>query len=174
MFGGHKRRVRGNSTMRFAGLVSALLLVATAVAGCGAALPGYRPPSPKSEKIKEHTPTGGGYSSGGTYTLNDQELNLDCKKLTGSIQVTILQLREADSMPRRSSTAKATETVVSPLMGGPGGGMDPDTAIARSRARVKALNARLAEKNCPTFDLDAELTPGKTDTPVPIKPTKGK
>jgi hypothetical protein len=106
----------------------------------------------------------------GHYVLNDQELKLDCKKLSGVIHVAILQLRESAHTPRRSTSAVVSEAVFSPVVGGARQGMDPDSAISRTRARAVALNNRLAEKKCPTYDLDAELKPGNVATPTPIRP----
>lgn len=150
------------------------VLAALTLAGCAAAMPGYSPPSEKSDKMKARLPTGGGMAADGHYVLNDQEDKLDCKKLNGAIQIAILQLRESDKTPRPSGSAVAAGAVISPVMGGARYGTDPDGGIARSRARVRALNARLAEKKCPTFDLDAELKPGNTGTPTPVKAGKSK
>ncbi|MGE5512542.1 MAG: hypothetical protein ACM31O_14950 [Bacteroidota bacterium] len=139
------------------------------VGGCAAAMPGYSPPTPKTEKMRANLPTGGGMAEDGHYVLNNQEEKLDCKKLNGAIQIAILQLRGSDQTPRPSQSAVAAGAVIAPVMGGARYGTDPDGGIARSRARVRALNARLAEKGCPTFDLDAELKPGNTGTPAPVR-----
>lgn len=155
--------------MRYRNVLAALV-TALWLGGCAAAMPGYSPPTPKSEKMKARLPTGGGMAEDGHYVLNDQEDKLDCKKLSGAIQIAILQLRESDKTPRPSGIAVAADTVISPVRGGARYGTDPDGGVARSRARVRALNARLAEKNCPTFDVEAELKPGNTGTPTPVKP----
>jgi hypothetical protein len=150
-----------------------VLVAGLGVGGCAAAVPGYSPPTPKGEKMRASLPTGGGMTEDGRYVLNNQEQQLDCKKLAGAVQIAILQLRDSDQTPRPSASAVATGAVISPVMGGARYGTDPDGSIARSRARVRALNAKLAEKGCPTFDLDAELKPGNTATPTPAKRRKG-
>ena len=44
--------------------------------------------------------------------------------------------------------------------------------LKNDRARLEALNRQLAAKNCATFDIDAELKPGNTNTPRPVKAQK--
>ena len=150
------------------------LLIAGALAGCAAATPGFEPPNPRTDKLRANLPTGGGMAPDGRYTLNDQEAKLDCKKINGSIHVGILQMREVAGRHRPSATATQMQKVVSPVGGGSAYGMDPDGEAVRARARLEALNARLAEKQCPTFDLAAELKPGNTAPPSPVRPVKGK
>jgi hypothetical protein len=150
------------------------LLTAGALAGCAAAEPGFSPPNARADKMRASLPTGGGMAPDGRYTLNDQEAKLDCKKISGSIHIGILQLREVAARHRPSATAVQMQKMVSPVSGGSGYGMDPDGEAARVRGRLEALNARLAEKKCPTFDLAAELKPGNTGLPTPVRPAKGK
>jgi hypothetical protein len=150
-----------------------LVLVAAGIlTGCAAATPGFMPPSTRSDKLHAKLPTGGGMAGDGRYILNDQEAKLDCKKINGSIHVGILQMREVAERHRPSAVATQMQKVISPVAGGSAYGMDPDSEAARSRARLEALNARLAEKNCPTFDLAAELKPGNTAPPAPVRPAK--
>lgn len=144
------------------------------LAGCAAAEPGFMPPSPRSDRLHAKLPTGGGMAADGRYVLNDQEAKLDCKKISGSIHVGILQLRDVAERHRPSAVATQMQKAVTPVTGGSAYGMDPDGEAARSRARLEALNARLAEKNCPTYDLAAELKPGNTNSPTPTRPAKGR
>lgn len=150
------------------------LLIVGTLAGCAAATPGFEPPNPRTDKLRANLPTGGGMAPDGRYTLNDQEAKLDCKKISGSIHIGILQLREVAGRHRPSATATQMQKMVSPVAGGSAYGMDPDGEAARGRARLEALNARLAEKKCPTFDLAAELKPGNTAPPAPMRPAKAK
>jgi hypothetical protein len=62
---------------------------------------------------------------------------------------------------------------VQPIVGGTAYGHDIAADLKRDRARLEALNAQLAAKKCATFDLDAELKPGNTNPPHPVK-AKGK
>jgi hypothetical protein len=151
-----------------------VLIMAGTLAGCAAAEPGFSPASARTDKLHSKTVTGGGMASDGRYILNDQEVLLDCKKINGSIHVGILQLREVAERHRPSAAATQIQKMASPVMSGSAYGMDPDGEAARSRARLEALNARLAEKKCPTFDLPAELKPGNTAPPAPMRPAKAK
>jgi len=150
------------------------LIVAGVLAGCAAAEPGFMPPSPLYDKLHSKLANGGGMAADGRYILNDQETKLDCKKINGSIHVGILQLREVAGRHRPLSVAVQTQKVTSTVVAGSSYGMDPDGEAARARARLEALNARLAEKNCPTFDLAAELKPGNTTPPSPVRPAKAR
>lgn len=151
-----------------------ILFAAGALAGCAAALPGFSPPDARAGKTHGKAQTGGGLAPDGRYVLSDQETTLDCKKINGSIHVGILQMREVGARHRPSAAAVQIQKMSSPVAGGSAYGLDPDGEAARSRARLEALNARLAEKNCPTFDLAAELKPSNTEPPAPVRPAKRK
>ena len=110
----------------------------------------------------------------GHYALNESEAKFDCKKLSGSIHVSILQLREASARHRPSPVASQLQKMSAPIQSGSAYGMDPEAETARTRARVEAFNARLAEKKCPTYDLAAELKPGNTQPPQPVRTGKAK
>lgn len=148
------------------------LAVAVCLAGCAAATPGFTPPDPKRDKYRSLLPTGGSMDANGRYVLSNQEQAADCRKINGIIHVVILQLREDAERHRPSLAAKAARTALSPVAAGSAYGMDVDGDRARALARIEALNARLAEKGCPTFDLKAELAPGNTGTPAPVKAEK--
>jgi hypothetical protein len=137
-------------------------------------MPGYMPPDPKTAKMIALQPKGGGFDSGGTYALTDQEQKLDCKQLTGSVKIKILQMRQADERKTPSGIAsKGQETLNTFKGGGSTYGMDLQKDLAGDHARLQTLNRRLAEKNCKTFDLQAELAPGNSAIPEP-KGTTGK
>jgi len=109
-------------------------------------------------------------TTAGGYQLSAQELAYDCKKLTGVMQVRILQIRDYESRSKSSSASRAMQSITTPIFGGTRQGMDPDGQYQRDRAMLDAYNARLAEKHCKTYDIDAELQ--KTDineTPRPIE-----
>lgn len=150
-----------------------VLLAASVLTGCAAAAPGFTPPNARADKLHK-VPTGGGLAPDGRYVLNDQEAKLDCRRLSGTIHVGILQMREEAARHRPSPVATQMQKVVTPVAGGSAYGMDPDGEAARTRARLEAYNARLAEKNCPVYDLAAELKPGNTDLPTPVRPAKAR
>lgn len=153
---------------------TALLGLCLALAGCAAAIPGYVPPSKTRDRMLAHTQTGGGFDQDGTYKLTDQEQQLDCKSLTGSMTVKILQMREASGRGRPSAVAATAQKVIRPIKGGTGYGEDLDRDQAQDRARLRSLNAQLAAKGCRTFDIEKELAPGNTATPTPVGEAKGK
>ena len=153
----------------FAALCLALNL---ALAGCAAAMPGYVPPSPKTDKMKAAAPKGGGFDEGGSYSLTEQEQKLDCKHLTGGVTIKILQMREASERAKPTAAAKMAQETMKKIKGSSGYGADTDADYKRDRARLETMNKQLADKNCRTFDLDAELAPDNTAMPLPIGEAK--
>jgi hypothetical protein len=109
------------------------------------------------------------YRAGGVYTLNAEELALDCKRLTGRMQVRILQARDASVRSSGSALARGTQAVVTPVFGGPNQGTDLAFDATRDRAYLEAMNKQLGAKNCATYDLEAEMRPRSIrDTPTPV------
>ncbi len=149
-------------------------VLAAAVGGCAAAEPGFSPSTSRYDKLKASLPVGGNLNSDGRFVLSEAEQKLDCKKISGIIHVSILQLRDAGERHRPSAVAKALQKVSSPIVAGASYGMDPDADQARMLARIEAFNARLAEKGCATFDLKAELAPGNSEPPAPVKAQKAR
>lgn len=101
--------------------------------------------------------TSGTFSPERGYTLSDAERALDCKKLSGRMQVRILQIRGGGDAPATSEIARGAQSVSGSILGGSTYGVDPGQQAARDRAILEAYNAELARKGCPTFDLAAEL-----------------
>lgn len=110
--------------------------------------------------------------SPGGYQLSADELSLDCKKLTGRTAVRIVQIRDFQSRTQATYLARGMQTAFKPANGGRGEGSDPDGRYTRDRAQLEAYNQRLAEKNCPNFDLTAELNPAAKDPPRTRQPNK--
>ena len=109
------------------------------------------------------------YQPGQPYQLSKDELALDCKHLTGRMQLRILQIRDAEVRSGGSAIARTAQSATTPLFGGTMRGADPAADVARDRAVLEAMNRQLAAKNCAAFDLDAELQPRSVrDTPTPI------
>ena len=145
--------------------------------GCAAMMPGYTPVPPKNDAKLKAAQTGGGFDTSGSYSLTDQEQKLDCKHLTGSVTVKILQMREAQNRPKPSAVTqlaqKTTQQVAKPFNKNiTSYGMDTDEDYKRDRARLETMNKQLDVKSCRMFDLDAELKPGNTAMPVPIGEAK--
>jgi hypothetical protein len=105
---------------------------------------------------------------GGVYNLSEEEAGLDCRKLSGRMQVRILQIRDYEERRQTSALSKTMQSAARPVVGGTQIGVAPDTDVGRDRLVLEAYNRRLAELKCPTYDLAAELKPRELrDTPKP-------
>ncbi len=132
-------------------------------------------PAAEAQKKRAATDTGT-FDSSGSYILTESELKLDCKKITGRTNIRVLQLRaELAESARPSGAAQTLQQVTGPAVklmygGASGYGTDRDAQMRRDRAVIEAFNRRLAEKNCATYDIDAELKKGPNDPPpAPVK-----
>ncbi len=94
---------------------------------------------------------------GSSYQLSEQELKYDCKKLTGTMQIRILQIRDYETSKKTSTLARTAQAVATPIWGGTTVGIDPDGQYRKDLAMLDAYNQRLATKRCKTFNLAAEL-----------------
>ena len=101
------------------------------------------------------------------YQLSVDELGYDCRKLTGLMQVRILQMRGYENRRHPSAVARNVQSVATPIFGGTKEGVDPDGQYQRDRAMLEAYNQRLALKDCKTFDIAAELAATTDATPMP-------
>lgn len=147
-------------------------LVSALVCGCAGGPVDTRPnlvsdmPAPSSNIV-----TGSASTSG--YQLSDEELGYDCRKLTGTMQIRILQVRGYDSNKQASMAARGMQTFATPIWGGTKEGVDPEGQHRRDLAMLEAYNQRLAEKQCKTFNLAAELATTADTTPTPVSAPKG-
>ncbi len=109
-----------------------------------------------------------GALQGSGYQLSEEELKFDCKKLTGTMQIRILQMRGYDTNKKTSAASRSLQSLTTPIFGGTKEGIDPDGQYLKDRAMLEAYNRQLGIKQCKTFDLDAELAIKSTDvTPAP-------
>lgn len=119
------------------------------------------PPAPGDTGSVPQPPAGG-------YQLTAEEQKYDCRKLTGQMQIRILQVRGYDSRKKSSMAARGMQSVTTPIFGGTKEGTDPDGQYRKDLAQLEAYNQQLAAKKCKTFDLQAELASTATDlTPTP-------
>lgn len=109
------------------------------------------------------------------YVLSADEQALDCKKLTGRMQLRILEIRDYNERNRTTLISRAFQSGSTTVFGGPKAGLDPEGAYAKDRAALEAYNQQLAAKGCKTYDLESELQPQDfRATPTPtIKPASG-
>ena len=145
-------------------ITAALLFATLAVAGCSA-----------TTQQPDAVALAPGQASPAAYALSEEEKSLDCKKLTGRMQVRILQARDYDAGNRPSAVSHSLQSVAVLAGSGATQGLDPSSDHARDRAQLEAYNQKLASMNCKTFNLDDELKPKPvTATPNPVaKPKDG-
>lgn len=111
------------------------------------------------------------------YVLTPEEQALDCKKLTGRMQVRIFDLRDYATRSKSTAVSRGLQSVATGIFGGTDHGIRPDDQHARDVAQLKAYNRQLIAKDCKSFDLEAELQPKSVrDTPTPTiaAPSKSK
>lgn len=153
--------------------IRALALMATALlCGCAGA-PGAPGPA-----LSSGTPPDAGDSivtgsvpHASAYQLSAEELAFDCRKLTGTMQIRIMQLRGYNPDAQPSAIARGIRSVTTPIWGGTREGLNPDAQYRRERAMLEAYNERLASKNCKTFNIAAALADTSGATPEPFKAT---
>jgi hypothetical protein len=150
----------------------ASLAAAAALAGACASTQIDQPPSLVSD-----APLANDAAAMGGYQLSESEKKYDCKKLSGTMHVRILQIRDYDPSKKASAVARGIQSVSTPVFGGTTAGIDPDGQYRKDRAMLDAYNQQLAAKGCKTFDIDAELKssdlydmPGSTPGPATAKP----
>lgn len=109
------------------------------------------------------------------YVLSADEQELGCKKLTGRMQLRILEIRDYNERNRTTLVSRALQSGSTAVLGGPKAGLDPEGTYAKDRATLEAYNQALAAKGCKTYDLESELQPQDfRATPTPtIKPASG-
>ena len=132
------------------------LLAGLLLSACAAAMPGYTPESKHKPMLSAPDP--GTMTPGGTYQLSETENKLECGRLTGTMYIIIARLRDVKISKPPSALASFAQKM-SALTGGTEAGVSLEDDIARERARLEAFNRRLAEKQCKTLDLEAELNP---------------
>lgn len=102
------------------------------------------------------------------YVLSGEEREYDCKKLTGRMQVRILEVRDYTARDKSTKASHGLQSVVTGILGGSKRGTDPDGDYARDVAKLQAYNQQLVTKGCKSFDLSKELQPKPvTETPTP-------
>jgi hypothetical protein len=93
----------------------------------------------------------------GRYEMSPDELAMDCKRMTGSMKITISRLRDSAGRPGGSSLAESAHKTVPLIMQGSTAGADRQASLSRERAKLDAYNRQLAARNCKTLDIDAEM-----------------
>ena len=101
--------------------------------------------------------------------LSAAELALPCRRLSGRLQVRLLQVRNAP-VAAPSTSSQALRQASAPVLKAGGYGTDPAADRARDLALIESYNKRLIELKCPSYDLARELNPAAGNTlPTPSK-----
>ncbi|NOT72974.1 MAG: hypothetical protein HOP09_17380 [Hyphomicrobium sp.] len=108
--------------------------------------------------------------------LSADEQALECKQLTGRMQIRILEIRDYNERNRTTIASRALQSGVGAVFGGSKSGLDPSGRYAQDRAMLDAYNKQLGVKGCKTYDLEAELKPQdfRVTPEAKIKPASGK
>jgi hypothetical protein len=93
----------------------------------------------------------------GQYQMSQDEMAMDCRRMTGSMKITINRLRDAATRKGGSALAESAHSFVPLLTQGSTASADRQSTMARERAKLDAYNRHLAARNCKTLDIDAEL-----------------
>ncbi len=101
-------------------------------------------------------------------SANDAGTDVDCKPLTGLMQVRILEARSAANTATPSGLSQIFQSSLGNLFGA--SAKKPATAqAAADRAQLEADNKRLVAAGCRSFDLERDLT--QTDAKLTPTPT---
>src|SRR5262245_63768193 len=93
----------------------------------------------------------------GLYEMSKDELAMDCRRMTGSMKITINRLRDAEGRKGGSALAESAHKVAPLITQGSTASADRQSSLARERAKLDAYNRHLASRNCKTLDIDAEM-----------------
>ena len=120
-------------------------------------MPGYSPPPLDGKKPRFAALESGDIGPDGRYHMSQTEKTMDCRRLTGSMQITMSRLKDAHVRAAPSAVATTTQKMTAPVLGGSTVGADREVVYGRERAKLDAYNRELAAKGCKTLDIKAEL-----------------
>ncbi|HVZ04504.1 hypothetical protein [Hyphomicrobium sp.] len=95
------------------------------------------------------------HGSGWQPRLDDKKMN--CKQLSGRVQVLILQLRGSSGQKKASGFSLGLHSAFASTVGTTATGSDPDSDNAADMRKLKDYNQRLIAMNCRSYDLNYEL-----------------
>lgn len=110
--------------------------------------------------------------SKGQYVLTDEEQGLDCKKLTGRMQVRIMQMRGYETREKTTIASRAFHSAGKMVFGGTNAGLNTDAQYARDKAVLEAYNRQLVAKDCKSFNVDEALDGAAQPVPTIEAPSK--
>ncbi len=158
-------------------LITSLSLIAVAVPLSLAALIGSTSiisvayaKSSKTTNSRQST-HGAGYQP----PIDEQKMN--CKQISGRVQVLILQLRGYGDRKQASGFSRGLQSAFVGTVGTTAIGVDPDGAHAADLKKLQDYNQKLAGLGCKSYDLNYELQqtdPLETPAARVPAPKKGK
>ena len=151
--------------MPFARSAILAALVSTVLADC--ASNGVEPPQANFVPASDATAS---TTTEGNYTLSSDERDFDCKRLTGKVQIRILELRTFASRSRTSMLSRTLQSATTPIFGGTTSGINPTSDEARTLAQAEAYNRELDQKGCRSFDLVKAIASTETPPVASIEP----
>jgi TolA-binding protein len=141
---------------------ASLTLIAAALTGCA-----NTQSAPTASILPASTSVAAAAEPGG-YVMTADELDYDCKQLTGRMQVRILEVRDFNERAQSSGASRLLQSAITGIIGGTSAGKDPVGTTAKDRAMLQAYNNQLKAKGCKSYNLDDELRPKDVKvTPVP-------
>ena len=103
------------------------------------------------------------------------EPELDCKKLTGRMQIRILEMRTFSTTSQTSGLSRTMHAAGTTMFGGASAGIGPNGEVARDYATLENYNRQLVSQDCRSFDIQQSLA-GQDTPPQPTvdAPSKSK
>lgn len=125
-----------------------LVIISCGFAACSASpeMPTSAAVAPPAQAVAAAAPA---------YQLSEKELKMNCKQLTGTMKVRMMQMSAASA--NGTVVARGMQAGAVKIWGGPSHGTDPAGDKARDQAQLEAYNQQLAAKKCKTLDLQAEM-----------------
>ncbi|MBS0253148.1 MAG: hypothetical protein JSR78_18975 [Proteobacteria bacterium] len=103
------------------------------------------------------------------------EDKLNCKQLTGRIQVKIMEMRGFGDRKQASILARGIQSGFAATFGNGSHGVDPNGEYQSELSTLHQYNQRLVTLGCKSYDLDAELNKRDIDDiPAPTIPAPKK
>lgn len=107
--------------------------------------------------------------------VSEVEPELDCKKLTGRMQIRILETRTFATTSQTSGLSRTMHAAGKSVFGGTSAGIDPKGEHGRDYAALENYNRQLVSQDCRSFDIQQSLA-GQDTPPQPTvdAPSKSK
>ncbi|PPC87375.1 MAG: hypothetical protein CTY31_03395 [Hyphomicrobium sp.] len=140
-----------------------LLVIAAALKGC-ASQPATLTSSISASTTTDVKPTLGASS----YTLSQNEQEMECKELTGRMQVRILEVRDTSAQTQTSTLSQLMQSGFGSLFASDNASKSGPPPRGADVAMLEAYNRALVAKGCMSFNLAEDLRPKDVRvTPVP-------